>query len=204
MRSIYIYNEPYHPRHSTHIISSRVPVVWFGICCSISSSPSLLPIALPLWLFLMRVIATPGGGFIYEYFDEETELEHILQMSHSLCLAHLPAGLSHPGRAQPTFAMVASIYKDVEQSDRLPYLYVLERVGIFLRVRATCRFALSYCSSWYQDIVKFGVRGHISLREVQNRLKREAERQCTALGCDCFDCPIEWLQAGWMCPATLA
>ena len=177
-------------------------VVWFGICCSISSSPCLLPIALPLWLFLMMVIATPGGGFIYRYFNEETEEEHILMISHSLCLAHLPAGLSHPGRAQPTFAMVASIYKDVEQSG-CPYLYQREQVGMFLRVRATCRFALSYCSSWYQDRVKFDVRAVVSLREVQNRLKREVERQRTALGCVCDDCPIVWLQAGWMCPATL-
>ena len=123
----------------------------------------------------MMVIATPGGGFIYRYFNEETEEEHKLMISHSLCLAHLPAGLSHPGRAQPTFAMVASIYKDVEQSG-CPYLYQREQVGMFLRVRATCRFALSYCSSWYQDIVKFGVRDLVSRRQGQNRLKREMER----------------------------
>ena len=150
----------------------------------------------------MMVIASPGGGFSYLYFDEETTEEDILMISHSLCLAHLPAGLTHPGRAQPLFSMVASIYKDVEQAG-CSYLYQREQVGMFLRVRATCRFALSYFSSWYQDRVKYDVRAVVRLREAWHRLERQLERQRTALGCICSECPIVWLEAGWMCPAAL-
>ena len=144
------------------------------------------------------VMASPGGGFIFIYFHEETVFEDILQISHILCLAHLPAGHTHPGLAQPLFIIIASIYKDVERSS-CPYLHQREQVGMFLRVRATCRFSLSYCSSWYQETVKDAVRTIIYLRESQNRLERQRE----ALGCICKTCCIVWLERSWICPACV-
>jgi hypothetical protein len=94
------------------------------------------------------VLATPGSGCIFSYFRETTMFTDILQISHSLCLAHLPQGLHDPAVEQPLFNSIASTCRDVEGSRRL-YLDQREQVGMFLKVRATCRFSLYYCSSWY-------------------------------------------------------
>ena len=91
----------------------------------------------------------------------------ILQSSHSLCLAHLPQALHDSAVEQPLFSSIASTYRDVERSSR-PYLGQREQVGLFLKVRATCRFSLYYCSSWYQETVRREVKKIVSVQDMQS------------------------------------
>ena len=142
------------------------------------------------------VLATPGSGCIFSYFRETTMFADILQISHSLCLAHLPQGLHDPAVEQPLFNSIASTYRDVEGFRRL-YLHQREQVGMFLKVRATCRFSLYYCSSWYQEIVRREVRKIVSFRLFHKQVLLLQE----ALGCVCKTCKVVWLRRGWICPA---
>ena len=100
------------------------------------------------------VMATPGGGFVFDYFPEAMTLEEILQMSHNLVLAHLPNGEVHTGRDQQLFYRIAEIYRNVEDSvGSSPFMCQREQVGMFLRLRIAPRFCLSYCSRWCQETV---------------------------------------------------
>ena len=119
----------------------------------------------------------------------------ILQSSHSLCLAHLPQALHDSAVEQPLFSSIASIYKDVERSSR-PYLDQREQVGLFLKVRATCRFSRYYCSSWYQETVRREVKKIVSVRLFHKHVLLLQER----LGCVCKTCKVVWLRRGWICP----
>ena len=74
-------------------------------------------------------------------------------VSPSLCLAHI----SHPERegsalSQPYFSQLIQTFKDAE--GYVSYLPVREQIGMFLQVRATCSFALTFCTSWYQEHVR--------------------------------------------------
>jgi hypothetical protein len=145
-------------------------------------------------------MVSPVHRLIDGVFRDDTTFEDIMVFSHSLCLAHLPtAGHTHPGRDQPLFSMMVQIYKNVEDSSN-PYVYQGEQVGILLTVRATCRFSLSYCSSWYQETVIREVRKLIDNRISFLRLERERERRHRELGCMCGGCPLVWLEQGWICP----
>ena len=73
--------------------------------------------------------------------------------SHSLCLERI----SDPEREgsaprQPYFSQLIQTFKDAE--GYVSYLPVREQIGMFLQVRATCSFALTFCTSWYQERVR--------------------------------------------------
>ena len=152
------------------------------------------------------VMATPGGGFVFFYFHGATTLSDILRKSHGLVLTHLPNGELHPGRDQPLFLAIAEIYRNVEArrggtalwtmaEDTVasrPFLYPAEQVGMFLRIRITSRFCLSYCSRWYQETVRGEVATIRGLRQRENRIQHHREQ----LGCICRICRIEWLEQG--------
>ena len=137
------------------------------------------------------------GGFRYEYFPVQSSFDDIISISHSLCLAHLGREGSLGERDQPLFCTIVQIYKSVQ--DDSPYRCFWEHVGMFLRTRTTCRFALSFCSSWYQETVS---------REVALLVKRRLAMSLTIrtrrrLGCQCAAlCELDWLNAGWQCPAA--
>ena len=94
---------------------------------------------------------------------------------------------------QPLFSMISQIYKNAEGD--LCFLPKREQVGMFLQVRISCRYALSYCSSWYQEIVKKEVALLVKRREQIHILNRSI----TGLGCKCDVCQLEWLRSGWKC-----
>ena len=138
-----------------------------------------------------------GRGFCYQYFYEETSTEDIMLVSHSLCLAHI----SDPERegsalSQPYFSQLIQIFKDAE--GYVSYLPVREQIGMFLQVRATCSFALTFCTSWYQEHVR---RRALAVTRVLRELSRHARLQLS-LGCVCSGCDLVWLVRGWQCPAT--
>ena len=203
-----------------------------------------------------------GNGFQYDYFSSRANIEDILLISHSLCLAHIsPTGTceeraqplvtsqplatgtceEHARHAQPfvtsqrlatlvtsqplatgtreertqplvtsqllargtceehdqpLFSMISQIYKNAE-GEELCFLPRREQVGMFLQFRISCRYALSYCSSWYQEIVKKEVALSVKRREQIHILNRVIR----GLGCKCDVCQLEWLRSGWKCPA---
>ena len=91
--------------------------------------------------------------------------------------------------------MISQIYKNAEVE--LCFLPKREQVGMFLQVRISCRYALSYCSSWYQEIVKKEVALLLKRREQIHILNRVIR----GLGCKCDVFQLEWLRSGWKCPA---
>ena len=140
---------------------------------------------------------TGGRGFCYQYFYEETSTEDIMLVSHSLCLAHI----SHPEREgsalrQPYFSQLIQTFKDAE--GYVSYLPVREQIGMFLQVRATCSFALTFCTSWYQEHARRRVLAVMrGLRELSNHARIQL-----SLGCQCSGCHLVRLVRGWQCPAT--
>ena len=73
-------------------------------------------------------------------------MEEIILVSHSLFLAHI----SNPERegsalSQSYFSQLIQTFKDAE--GYVSYLPVREQIGMFLQVRATCRFAFTFCTS---------------------------------------------------------
>ena len=94
---------------------------------------------------------------------------------------------------QPYFSQLIQTFKDAE--GYVSYLPLREQIGMFLQVRATCSFALTFCTSWYQDHVRRRVLAIV-------RVLRELSRIQVGLGCVCSGCDLIWLVRGWQCPAT--
>ena len=126
---------------------------------------------------------------MFLYFREERGLSDILKISHGLVLTHLPNGELLPCRDQPLFFKIAEIYRIVEARRggtsmwtmaedivaSRPFLYPTEQVGMFLRIRITSRFCLSYCSRWYQETVRGEIATIIRLRQRENRIQHHRE-----------------------------
>ena len=137
-------------------------------------------------------LSAGGRGVCHQYFYEETSTQDIMRVSHSLCLAHI----SDPERegsalSQPYFSQLIQTFKDAE--GYVSYLPVREQIGMFLQVRATCSFALTFCTSWYQEHVR---RRVLAVMRVLRKLSRHARLQLS-LGCVCSGCDLVWLVRGW-------
>ena len=98
-------------------------------------------------------------AMIDPHFTKTVHREWVQPDPHSVVVV---AALVHIVDVQAVLcACVSYSTEDEEVEDDwticLIYLVQRQRVGIFLRVRATCRFALSYCSSWH-------IPGHSEVR----------------------------------------
>ena len=137
-------------------------------------------------------------------------IEDIILVAHSVCLAHIVQDGTRGERAQPLFSMIVQIYKNVEDDIRGPEGHMLflpqrERMGMFLQIRISCRVALNFCSSWYQETVKREVALLVRRRETLSRelpLRETLNRTRRAYGCECELCDLNWLYVGWQCPAA--
>ena len=161
----------------------------------VSAGPSALQ---PCRLNLIRQLVV--GGFCYQYFYEGTSTQDIMLVSHSLCLAHI----SDPGREgssalrQLYFGQLIQTFKNADADTYGSYLPVREQIGMFLEVRATCSFALTFCTSWYHENVR---RRTLAVSCVRGAVSRRIGARLV-LGCVCSGCELVWLRRGWQCPAT--
>jgi hypothetical protein len=145
---------------------------------------------------MMEVHPSAGGqGFCYQYFCESAMTEAIKEVSHLLCLAHF----TDPARAgsaerQPLFSELITCFKKAEAG--VSYFPFREQIAMFLRVRATCSFAFTFCTRWYQEYTRGRLAVTLACRD-----KRPGIR--SALGCMWLKCDIAWLERGWLCPESL-
>ena len=121
--------------------------------------------------------------------------------SHSLCLAHVsdPERYGPATWSQAYFGQLIQTFKDADTKPYHPsYLPVREQIGMFLEVRATCSFALTFCTSWYHENVR---RRTLAVTCVRGAVSRRIGARLV-LGCVCSGCELVWLRCGWQCPAT--
>jgi hypothetical protein len=139
-------------------------------------------------------LSNGGKGCYFNYFWQEKSAEDVLAASHTVCLAHISDPQKESALIQLQFSKLIQTFKEAE--GKKSYLPVIEQTGMFLQVRATCSFALTFCTEWYLE--------HATRRMwAVTRVLREMDEDSKFLlpmGCVCDACDEERLEFGCMCP----